>query len=69
MDQSIYNPYLFQSNEPFGIMGLQINDTLFLADKTFTKVKQNKLYKAKFIAKEHEQLIVDIPFKFNGNFI
>ena len=35
-------------------MGLQTNNTLFLADKTFTKIKQNKLYKAKFIAKEHK---------------
>ena len=35
-------------------MGLQINNTLFLADKTFIKAKQNKLYKAKFIAKERK---------------
>ena len=35
-------------------MGLQTNDILFLADKTFTKVEQNKLYKAKFIAKKYK---------------
>ena len=35
-------------------MGLQTNNTLFLADETFIEVKQNKLYKAKFIAKECE---------------
>ena len=35
-------------------MGLQTNNTLFLADKAFTKAEQNKLYKAKFIAKECE---------------
>ena len=33
-------------------MGLQTNNTLFLADKTFIEVKQNKLYKVKFMAKE-----------------
>ena len=54
MDQSIYNPYLLQSNKPFGIIGLQIDNTLFLVDKTFAEVEQNKLYKAKFIAKEHK---------------
>ena len=35
-------------------MGLQTDNTLFLADKTFTKVEQNKLYKAKFMAKERK---------------
>ena len=35
-------------------MGLQTNNTLFLADKTFIKIKQNKLYKVKFIAKKYK---------------
>ena len=42
---------------------------LFLADEAFTKVKQNKLYKAKFMAKEYEQFTVNTPLKFNGDFI
>ena len=50
-------------------MGLQINNTLFLADKTFAEAKQNKLYKAKFIAKERKQLIVNTPLKFNSGLI
>ena len=50
-------------------MGLQTNNTLFLVDKTFIEVKQNKLYKAKFIAKERKQLTVNTPLKFNGSFI
>ncbi len=54
MDQFIYNPCLLQSNKPFGIIGLQIDNTLFLVDKTFTNAKQNELYKAKFMAKEWE---------------
>ena len=35
-------------------MGLQTNNILFLADKTFIKAKQNKLYKVKFIAKKYK---------------
>ena len=50
-------------------MGLQTDDTLFLADKTFVEVEQNKLYKVKFIAKEHEQLTINTPLKFNSGLI
>ena len=35
-------------------MGLQTDNILFLADKTFTEVKQNKLYKVKFMAKKRK---------------
>jgi hypothetical protein len=38
---------------------------LFLADKTFVDIKKNKLYKAKFMAKEQERLTVITPLKFN----
>jgi hypothetical protein len=69
MDQSTYDPCLRHSNEPFGIVGLQTNDTLFLADKTFAEVEQNELHKAKFIAKEREQLTVNTPLKFNSGLI
>ena len=69
MDQSTYDPCLLQSNKPFGIVGLQTNDTLFLADKTFVEAEQNELRKAKFMAKECEQLTVDTPLKFNGGLI
>jgi hypothetical protein len=60
-----YNPCLLYNNKPFGIVGLQTNNTLFLVDKTFADTEENKLYKAKFIAKEQERLIVIIPLKFN----
>ena len=42
---------------------------LFLADKEFADTKQNKLHKAKFIAKEREQLTVNTPLKFNSSLI
>jgi hypothetical protein len=69
MDQSMYDPCLLQSNEPFGIVGLQTDDTLFLADGTFAEAEQNELHKAKFMAKEQEQLAVNTPLKFNSGLI
>ena len=38
---------------------------LFLINKTFIDIEENKLYKAKFIAKEWERLTTIIPLKFN----
>jgi hypothetical protein len=38
---------------------------LFFVDKTFIDIKENKLYKAKFIAKERKRLTVITPLKFN----
>src|SRR5271168_5520653 len=43
MEQSTYDPCLLQSNEPFSIVGLQTDDTLFLADETFAVAEQNEL--------------------------
>jgi hypothetical protein len=50
-------------------VGLQTDDTLFLADETFAEAEQNELHKAKFTAKEREQLTVDTPLRFNGGLI
>jgi hypothetical protein len=69
MTQSTYDPCLLYSNKPFGIVGLQTDNTLFLADKTFADTEENKLYKAKFMAKEQEKLTVVTPLKFNGAII
>jgi hypothetical protein len=38
---------------------------LFFVDKTFADVKKDKLYKAKFMAKEQKRLTVAAPLKFN----
>jgi len=54
MDQSTYDPCLLYSNKPFGIVGLQTDNILFLIDNTFIKAEQSELYKAEFIAKERE---------------
>ena len=42
---------------------------LFLVDKEFADTKQSKLHKAKFIAKEQEQLSAKKPIKFNSSII
>jgi hypothetical protein len=53
------------SNKLFSIVGLQTDNTLFLADKTFADTEENKLHKAKFMAKEQERLTAATPLKFN----
>ena len=52
MEQFTYDPCLLYSNKPLGIVGLQIDNTLFLADVEFADTEQGKLHKAKFMAKE-----------------
>ena len=73
MNQSTYDPCLLYSNtlgdSRFSIVGLQTDDTLFLANDEFAATEQNELHKAKFMAKDREQLIVNTPLKFNGGFI
>ena len=55
MEQSLYDPCLLYNNfTQFGIVGLQTNNTLFLANDEFAALKEDKLYKVKFMAKECE---------------
>jgi hypothetical protein len=63
MDQSTYDPcLLYISINGFGIIGLQTDDTLFLANPEFATAKETKL---KFLAKEREQLSTQHSIKFN----
>ena len=66
MNQSTYDPCLLYSNKPFGVVGLQTDDTLFLADKGFAEQEQIQLQKAGFMAKDREQLQQGKDLKFNG---
>ena len=50
-------------------MGLQTDNTLFLANKTFAKSKETKLQEANFLAKEREELTRTTLIKFNGGHI
>jgi hypothetical protein len=69
MEQLTYDPCLLYSKQPFGIVGLQTDDTLFVGTNDFAKAEQLKLYKAKFLAKECKCLTVDYDLKFNRGII
>jgi hypothetical protein len=69
IDQSTYNPCFLLRNEPFGLVGLQTDDTLFLGDLDFVDLEQSKLEKAQLLAKDREALTPDHPIKFNGGLI
>ena len=69
MKQSTFDHCLLYSNEPFGVVGLQTDDTLFLSDDKFAELEQSKLEKAEFLAKERESLTVGTDLKFNGAII
>ena len=69
MEQSTYDPCLLYSNQPFGIVGLQTDDTLFVGDDAFAKKEQLRLQKAGFLAKERERLTFNNNLKFNGGVI
>ena len=71
MTQSTYNPcllYTENSSSGFEIIGLQTNDILFLADKTFAIKEEEQLHKANLLAKKREKLDNE-TIKFNGGCI
>jgi hypothetical protein len=51
MNQSTYNPCLLYSNAPFGIVGLQTDNTLFVGDTTFVANEERVLKEAGFLVK------------------
>jgi hypothetical protein len=70
MEQSTYDPcLLYTPLNGLGIVGLQTDNTLFLADQTFTDTKETELQEAKFLAKPREQLTEQTLIKFNGGLI
>ena len=78
MAQSTFDPCLLYRNSnggtnpgqsTFGIVGLQTDDTLFLANQSFASEEQEELRKARFMAKEREMLSPSTPIKFNGGLI
>jgi hypothetical protein len=68
METSTYDPCLLitKSPERFGIVGMQTDDTLILCDDEFNQLEEDELKKAKFTAKNKEQLTIDNPLLFNG---
>jgi hypothetical protein len=68
MITSIYNPCLLIIiiKNGFGIVKMQTNDIIILADERFSALKKNELINVKFIAKSKKKLTPDSPLIFNG---
>ena len=68
MIQSTYDPCLLSTKpgDPFGLLGLQVDDTLFVGDEDFVAAEERELRKANFASKELEQLTIEHPLKYNG---
>jgi hypothetical protein len=64
---STYDPCLLVTiiKNGFGIVKIQTDDTIILADELFLTLKENELLNAKFIVKSKEKLISDSPLIFN----
>ena len=67
MNKLTYDPcLLYTNNNGFGVVRLQTNNTLFLANNIFTTAKDLELKEAKFLAKKREKLTPTTLIKFNG---
>ena len=65
---SIFNPYflIITTGTPFGIVGMQTDDTIILGDDQFSALKEDELIKANLMAKPKEKLNSTTPLFFNG---
>ena len=68
MTTSTYDPcFLITTTEDkFGVVGMQTDDTIILADSKFAALEEDELTKAKLLAKPKEKLASDSPLIFNG---
>ena len=73
MDQSTYDPCLLHVNDSatatFGVIGLQTDDTLILANSPFADSEQKIIEETKFLIKKYKHLIPEYPLKFNNSVI
>jgi hypothetical protein len=72
METSSFDPCLLHCTETdngFGIVGMQTDDTLLLADSTFAAWEQHEIEKAAIACKPREELTYEKPLKFNGGLI
>ena len=64
---SIYNLYfLITKKKFFSIINIQINNILILIIKKFSKLKENKLKKIKFLTKPKKKLTIKTLLIFNN---
>ena len=64
--ESIYNLCIFYSLSSFGIVEMQTDNTLILADNNFASTKENAIRLAKIMTKDRKRLTFAHPLKFNG---
>lgn len=57
MEESIYNLCLFHRSGLFGIIGIQTNNTLILADNNFASKDKIEIKTTNIITKDQEHLI------------
>ena len=64
----IYDPcfLITITKDVFGVIGMQTDDTLILADGLFSAFEEDELKKAKFLVKSKEILTLNILLIFNG---
>src|SRR6266700_7099425 len=65
---STFNPcfLITTTGTPFGIVGMQTDDTIILGDDQFSALEENELIKANLMAKPKEKLNLTTPLLFNG---
>jgi hypothetical protein len=69
METSTYDPCLLHcsdSKQGFGIVGMQTDDTLIVADDTFAVREEEEIQRANILCKPREELTTENPLKFNG---
>jgi len=67
MITSTYDPcfLITTTKDQFGIVGMQTNDTIILANEKFSALEEAELTRAKFTAKPKQKLSIEIPLLFN----
>lgn len=66
MIELIYDPCFLYSSSSLGIIRMQIDDILILADNNFASTKENAIRLAKIMTKNKEHLTSAHLLKFNG---
>jgi hypothetical protein len=65
MTTSTFYP-CFLITTPFGIVGMQTNETIILGDDQFSALEEDELVKANLMGKPKEKLNLTTPLLFNG---
>ncbi|EED20802.1 transposable element tc1 transposase, putative [Talaromyces stipitatus ATCC 10500] len=61
--------HCIDQSQGFGIVGMQTDDTLILANNTFANHEENEIKRANILCKPREKLTPSNPLKFNGGLI